>query len=373
MGRPLRVLCTMGTRPEAIKMAPVILRMKERQNDFECLVLATAQHRHLLDQILQHFDITADVDLDIMTPGQELAGLTARLIERIDPVLVDVEPDWVLAQGDTSTVMVAALASYYRRVRFGHVEAGLRTHNRWEPFPEEMNRVLADQLSTAHFAPTESARADLMAEGIGPESIHITGNTVIDALLITARGELPLPLTIAPDRRLVLVTAHRRENFGKPLVDICTALKEITSTFADVELVYPVHPNPNVTKVVHEHLGGQDRIHLLEPVGYAEIVALMKRCTIILTDSGGIQEEAPTLGKPVLVLRNETERPEGIEAGTTKLVGTNREKITAEASRLLTDTAAYQAMSQVANPYGDGRAAERICDVLLSYGACSTP
>lgn len=361
----LRVLCAIGTRPEAIKMAPVVHALRGAPWA-EVRVLATAQHRHLLDQVLELFRIQPDVDLDVMRPNQSLSGLTARLLEALDVALGSESPDIVLAQGDTTTVFATAIACFYKRIPFGHVEAGLRTWNPDSPYPEEMNRVLVGRLARWHFAPTMSARENLLREGIAPDSITVTGNTVIDALLdVAARNDLS-SVELDPAKRLILVTAHRRENFGRPLEDLCRALRAIVAGNPDVEVLYPVHPNPNVQGIVHRALGQCDRITLCEPLDYASFVGAMKRCFLILSDSGGVQEEAPALGKPVLVLRTETERPEAVEAGVVRLVGMDSDAITREVQRLLDDPSAYQAMARGVSPYGDGKASVRIVGVLAT-------
>lgn len=347
-------------------MAPVIHALS-RQPWAEVRVITTAQHRHLLDDVLATFGISPDLDLDLMQANQSLAGLTARLATRFDEVLVAEAPDMVLAQGDTTTVMMAALCSFYRGIPFGHVEAGLRTHDRRFPFPEEMNRVFAGYLSDLHFAPTESAKQNLLDEGIPEASVHVTGNTVIDALFYQV-ARTPVASNGA-DRpgRTILVTAHRRENFGEPLVAICGAILDLVARFPDLRIVFPVHPNPNVRRVTDDMLRDHPRISLCEPLRYEEFVAAMQQAHLILTDSGGVQEEAPALGKPVLVLRRETERPEAVEAGVVKLLGTDRGLIVDEASRLLSDPAAYQGMAKGVSPYGDGRAAERIVGLVHGY------
>lgn len=363
-----KVLCMVGTRPEAVKMAPVILAL-QKVPGIDCRVVATAQHRHMLDQVLAFFGIRPDVDLDIMRPNQQLAALTARLLTDIDAVLERERPDAVLAQGDTTTVMTVALACFYRRIPFGHVEAGLRTWDLQNPFPEEANRVIAGHLSRWHFAPTESSRQNLLKEGVADADITVTGNTVIDALLMTARRELPFPLEIPPGRRMVLVTAHRRENFGAPFEEVCRALRTLAERNRHVSFVYPVHPNPNVKDVVHRTLDGLDNFTLCEPLDYAPFVAAMKRAHLIISDSGGVQEEAPALGKPVLVLRDETERPEAVDEGVVKLVGPHYEAIVDSAQRLLDDPAAYAAMARGVSPYGDGLASGRIVKVLADHFA----
>lgn len=362
-----RILAVVGTRPEGIKMAPVIHALS-REPWAEVRVITTAQHRHLLDDVLQTFGIVPDLDLDLMQANQSLASLTARLAVRFDEVLQAEAPDMVLAQGDTTTVMMAALCCFYRGIPFGHVEAGLRTHDRKFPFPEEMNRVFAGYLSDLHFAPTESARNNLLREDIPPESIHVTGNTVIDALFYQVERLRGRSGQDAGGRqRTILVTAHRRENFGEPLASVCGALLDLVGKFEDVGVLFPVHPNPNVRKVTDEMLRGHPRVTLCEPLGYEDFVVAMQRAELILTDSGGVQEEAPALGKPVLVLRRETERPEAVDSGVVKLVGTDRKAIVDAASRLLTDRAAYGDMAKGVSPYGDGHAAERIVALVRSY------
>ena len=366
----LRVLSIFGTRPEAVKMAPVILELG-RNPGVESLVCVTAQHRQMLDQIIDSFGITPDVDLNLMQPNQTLAKLTAAIFTHLDPVLTNLKPDWVLIQGDTTTVMATALLSYYQRIRVGHVEAGLRTGNKWQPFPEEINRRVVSAVADIHFAPTELARQNLLKEGVPPKKVFVTGNPVIDALQAVAAQPYDLesgPLAGLPwDRRIVLVTAHRRENFGAPLENICAALIELAQTYRDnLCIVYPVHHNPNVQGTVHRLLSGIPNIVLLPPLDYLPLVQLLKRSSLVLTDSGGIQEEAPSLGKPVLVLREVTERPEGLQAGTAKLVGTDSTSIVRETCRLLDDPQAYAAMAQVANPYGDGQAARRIVQAILN-------
>ncbi len=402
----MHVLVILGTRPEAIKLAPVIRELKRRAGDRDITVRVclTAQHRQMLDQVLTLFDIAADIDLNLMQPGQTPSQVAARVLAALEPVLQAERPDWVLVQGDTTTVMAAALCAHHNRVRVGHVEAGLRSYDRANPFPEEMNRVVADHVSDLLFAPTEQARRNLLREGIADAMIRVTGNTVIDALLWAAAlpatpevhrllGQLGIadgtrgqgdektrgqgdeetgrqssPLPPSPSPHLILVTAHRRENFGRPLENICAALRTLAGR-GDVQVVYPVHLNPNVWGPVHELLDGVPGIRLLPPVDYLTLVHLMKHSALILTDSGGIQEEAPGLGVPVLVLREVTERPEGVEAGTARLVGTDPGRIVAEASRLLDDPAAHRAMARAVNPYGDGHAAERIVAALLAHQA----
>lgn len=363
-----KVLCVVGTRPEAIKMAPVILNL---QNEawVEVRVLATAQHRHMLDQVLNFFGIEPNIDLNIMRPNQALTTLTARLLLELDDVLQAEEPMVVLAQGDTTTVMTVALACFYHRIPFGHIEAGLRTWDMQNPFPEEANRVIAGRLARWHFAPTESSRLNLLREGVDDNDIVVTGNTVIDALLMAASKELELGIVLDNNKRLILVTSHRRENFGEPFRNICGALRTLAEDNPDIQLLYPVHPNPNVKDVAHDMLGDCPNIILCEPLDYAPFIAAMKRAYLIISDSGGVQEEAPALSKPVLVLREETERPEAVEMGVVKLVGSNYQRIVEEAQRLLDDSSAYAEMARGVSPYGDGKAAERIVNVLREHFA----
>ena len=361
-----KILCVTGTRPEAIKMAPVILALQEEPWS-DVRVLATAQHRHMLDQVLTFFGIRPDVDLDIMRPNQTLTALTSRLLIALDDVLLSERPDVVLVQGDTTTVMTVALACFYHRIPIGHVEAGLRTWDLQNPFPEEANRVIAGKLARWHFAPTDGARQNLLREGVPPDNITVTGNTVIDALLITAAKELAVGLTLDDAKRLVLVTSHRRENFGQPFRNICMALRTLAERNSDIQILYPVHPNPNVKDVAHQLLGNIPNIVLCEPLDYAPFIAAMKKAYLIISDSGGVQEEAPALGKPVLVLREETERPEAVDMGVVKLVGASTERIVQEAQLLLDDVNAYRAMARGVSPYGDGQAAGRIVDVLRAH------
>lgn len=349
-------------------MAPVVLALK-RELAFDVRVLATAQHRHMLDQVLNFFGIEPDIDLDIMRPNQALTTLTARLLLDLDDVLFAEKPDVVLAQGDTTTVMTVALACFYHRIPFGHVEAGLRTWDMQNPFPEEANRVIAGRLARWHFAPTQSSRQNLLREGVRDADITVTGNTVIDALLMTASKEIEVGIALDATKRLVLVTSHRRENFGEPFRNICRALKTLAERNPDIQILYPVHPNPNVKDVAHEMLGNCGNVILCEPLDYAPFVAAMKKAYLIISDSGGVQEEAPALGKPVLVLRDETERPEAVEMGVVKLVGPNYERIVEEAQLLLDDATAYSAMARGVSPYGDGKGAERIVKVLREHFA----
>ena len=381
----LHVLSIFGTRPEAIKMAPVVQALAHTEG-IHSSVCVTAQHRQMLDQVLNIFDIIPDIDLNLMQPNQNLANLTAEIFTHLDPVLANQKPDWILIQGDTTTVMASSLAAYYRHIRVGHVEAGLRTNDKWQPFPEEINRRLASVVTDLHFAPTEWARQNLLRENIPAGQVVVTGNPVIDALQAVVKMPptpkvlelfkhigIPYDYTLAKSSnsssptRLILVTAHRRENFGQPLENICSALKDLAQTYGDgIRIVYPVHLNPNVQVPVHHMLGDVSNIILLEPLDYLPMVHLMKHASIVLTDSGGLQEEAPALGVPVLVMRAVTERPEGVSAGTVKLVGTDREQIISQTCNLLDNPAAYTAMAQAINPYGDGKAASRIVNAILN-------
>ncbi len=369
----LRILSIFGTRPEAVKMASVVQQLKRTQG-VKSYVCVTAQHRQMLDQVIDLFGITPDVDLDLMREDQSLSELSAAIFTRLDPVLADLKPDWVLVQGDTTTVAIASLLSYYRRIKVGHVEAGLRTHDKWQPFPEEINRRVAGVTADLHFAPTERARQNLLREGIASKRIALTGNPVIDALQAVAAQPMPESVNSLLEKlkikengnRLTLVTAHRRENFGSPMESICEAIKLLASR-GDVEIVYPVHLNPNVQEPVHRLLGNTPHVTLLPPLDYLPLVHLMKKASLVLTDSGGIQEEAPAFGIPVLVLREVTERPEGVEAGILKLVGTDTERIASQASLLLDNPDEYAKMARAANPFGDGHAAERIVQALLDF------
>jgi UDP-N-acetylglucosamine 2-epimerase (non-hydrolysing) len=376
------ILVVMGTRPEAIKLSPVIAALKG-SDEFECSVVATGQHKEMFRQITDQFGIALDGDLDVMRPNQTLAGLTARLMSGIDDWLERAPPDLAQVQGDTTTVLVAALACFYRRIPVGHVEAGLRTGNMWSPFPEEANRKLATSLVALHFAPTDSARAALLREGVPDEAITVTGNTVIDSLLrevCVQRTDVEVRASI--DRQLeallgtdwstvpfVLITGHRRENFGDGFAQICEAIATLARRFPDYRFVYPVHLNPNVRNHVVRLLHAQPNVRLVPPQAYRSFAALMSHCRLVLTDSGGVQEEAPSLGKPVLVMRDTTERPEGVAAGTAILTGANAVRIVESATRLLTDGKAYRAMASARNPYGDGHAAERIVDCIRRYFA----
>ncbi len=358
-----------GTRPEAVKMAPVILRLRESK-DFVPVVVVTAQHREMLDQVTRLFGITPDRDLDIMRPEQSLVDIATRALAGLDRVLEDVRPAMMLVQGDAHTTFIGALAAFYRQIPVGHIEAGLRTHDKYQPFPEEINRRLTSVMTDLHFAATPAGKQNLVREGVAQDAIVVTGNTVIDALRIV-KDQTGMP-TVAGipslnGRRMLLVTTHRRENWGDPMREIYLGLVDLLERFPDVEVVFSVHPNPAVRRVVTEVLRGHKRAHLIEPPEYGPWVQLMKQAYLILTDSGGIQEEATALGRPALVLRRVTERPEGVEAGTLRLVGTDRGRIVAEATKLLTDAGAYGAMAQARNPYGDGRASERIVETLRFY------
>lgn len=368
----MKILSIIGTRPEAIKMAPIIKELERHPGRIVSRVCVTAQHRQMLDQVLALFGILPDHDLDVMAAGQSPTRVAAVVLTKLEAVLQAEQPDWVLVQGDTTTVLAAAIGAFYARVKIGHVEAGLRTHDKYQPFPEELNRRMASVAADLHFAPTESARQNLRREGIPNAIIRVTGNPVIDALRLAAKQPYDPgagPLRDLPwNRRLILVTAHRRENFGQPLEQICLALRALAEAYPDdAQIVYPVHPNPNVQEPVRRLLGNVSGVTLLTPLDYRPLVYLLQRCTLVLTDSGGLQEEAPGLGKPVLVLREVTERPEAVEAGTVRLVGTDRARIVAAARRLLDDPAAYRKMARALNPYGDGRAAGRIVRALLDF------
>lgn len=365
MSPPRKVMVVCGTRPEAVKLAPVILELRRRAEVFETRVVLTAQHRELLDQVLRVFGIEADDDLDIMRENQTPFEITTRALEGLRPVLERERPDVVLCQGDTTTTLAAALAAFYLRVPVAHVEAGLRSGDKAHPFPEEVNRRLTSVIADYHFAPTEASAENLLAEGVSERSVFVTGNTVIDALLTASELPGPSPADDVPaDARLVLVTSHRRENWGGPMEEIMRAVMDVAEAQEDVHVVLSVHPNPRVRETVERVLAGHARIRIIESVDYVPFVKLMKRATLILTDSGGIQEEAPSLAVPVLVLRRVTERPEGVAAGTVKVVGTDRATIAASAIGLLTDDTAYHAMARAANPYGDGQASQRIADIL---------
>ena len=377
------ILLIFGTRPEAIKMAPLVKEFQRYSDDYKTVVCVTGQHREMLDQVLQIFEIKPDYDLNIMKQGQDLYDVTARVLVGLCDVLKAVSPDVVLVHGDTTTSMAAALAAFYQQIPVGHVEAGLRTHNIYSPWPEEINRQLTGRIATYHFAPTPLSRQNLLNEGVEPAHIHVTGNTVIDALYwvvdrIKSDGALSQTLSeellhsgydvnrLSQGKKLVLITGHRRENFGDGFIRICKAIKTLVEQYPEVDFVYPMHLNPNVRKPIHEAFDGRsyDNMYFIEPLEYLSFVYLMEKSTIVLTDSGGIQEEAPGLGKPVLVMRDTTERPEALEAGTVKLVGTDYDKIVGEVSRLIDDPLYYKTMSEAVNPYGDGKACERIVELL---------
>lgn len=377
------ILLIFGTRPEAIKMAPLVKEFQRYSDDYKTVVCVTGQHREMLDQVLQIFEIKPNYDLNIMKQGQDLYDVTARVLVGLRDVLKAVSPDVVLVHGDTTTSMAAALAAFYQQIPVGHVEAGLRTHNIYSPWPEEINRQLTGRIATYHFAPTPLSRKNLLNEGVEPAHIHVTGNTVIDALYwvvdrIKSDGALSQTLSeellhsgydvnrLSQGKKLVLITGHRRENFGDGFMRICKAIKTLVEQYPEVDFVYPMHLNPNVRKPIHEAFDGRsyDNMYFIEPLEYLSFIYLMEKSTIVLTDSGGIQEEAPGLGKPVLVMRDTTERPEALEAGTVKLVGTDYDKIVQEVSLLLEDDAYYKKMSEAVNPYGDGKACERIINTL---------
>ena len=365
----IKVMTVFGTRPEAIKMAPLVKALEQRE-DIASIVCITAQHRQMLDQVMDIFQIKADFDLDIMQSGQTLSDITTRVIKGIESVILEAKPDIVLVHGDTTTTFAAALASFYCQTKVGHVEAGLRTYDKYSPFPEEMNRCLTTYLADLYFAPTANNKENLLKENVNSDAIYITGNTVIDAMKTTIRTDYvfrdeTLQKLDFENKRVILVTAHRRENLGAPLKNICTAILNTVNAFPDTEVVYPVHLNPLVRNVAFDILGNHPRIHLIDPLDVSELHNLMSRCYLVMTDSGGLQEEAPSLGKPVLVLRNETERPEAVTAGTVKIAGVNQGEIEQLAHTLLSDQSAYDAMSKAVNPYGDGMASERIVDAIL--------
>jgi UDP-N-acetylglucosamine 2-epimerase (non-hydrolysing) len=369
---PVKALFVFGTRPEAVKLSPVILHMRSRPAGFHVQVAVTGQHREMLDQTLAVFNITPDFDLNTMTPGQSLTASAARILAGMEPVLAAARPDIVYVQGDTSTTLYGAIAAFYAGVPVGHIEAGLRTGDMKQPFPEELNRVLTGRLAALHFASTEGAARNLLAEGANPATVHVTGNSGIDAVLGIARklasGELRGGdwTFLHPNKQLIVVTAHRRESFGEGFENICRALRKLADR-PDLEIVYPVHRNPNVRDPVHRHLENVPNIHLIDPQTYVPFVDLMRRATILLTDSGGIQEEGPSLGKPVVVMREKTERPEAVEAGTVRLAGTDTDRIVTEVARLLDDSALRESMSRIHNPYGDGHASEKVANATLAW------
>ncbi len=359
----IKVMPIFGTRPEAIKMAPVVHTLSSDER-FEVIITVTAQHREMLDQFLRFFEMQPRYDLNIMREGQTLADITSKAVKGIDKVLRDEKPDLILVQGDTTTAFVGALVAYYHKIPCGHIEAGLRTKDKFAPFPEEINRRLIGAIADLHFAPTQGAKRNLLNEGVNEGNIFVTGNTVVDALLWTLKR---LPEPSKGKAKMILVTAHRRENWGEPMERICRALRRIADKFPDVRIVFPMHKNPVVRKVAYREMGGHERIQLCEPPDYFEFVRLLRDSYLIVTDSGGVQEEAPTLGKPVLVLREKTERPEAVEAGVVKIVGTDEERIVDEVSKLITDDSAYKAMQRPVNPYGDGKASQRIKKAILHF------
>lgn len=368
--KKLKIMTVFGTRPEAIKMCPLVLEMRKYPDYIEPIVAVTAQHREMLDQVLELFDIVPDYDLNIMTSGQTLYDVTTRALMGLKDVMESAKPDIVLVHGDTTTTFAGALAAFYAQIPVGHVEAGLRTGNKYSPYPEEMNRKLTGSLADIHFSPTSTSKANLLKENVNPEAILVTGNTVIDALQTTVRADYKFAdddfnKVLASGKRLILMTTHRRENLGEPMRHVYRALKSVLELHDDVEAIFPVHKNPKVREIVQEELGHLSQVHLIEPMDYEPFANLMAKVDIVLTDSGGIQEEAPALGKPVLVLRDTTERPEAVQAGTVKLVGTEYEDVLRETNLLLDDAAHYRSMSEAANPYGDGKACERIIKTIL--------
>ncbi len=368
----IKVLTIFGTRPEAIKMAPLIKELEKHEQIIDSKVCVTAQHREMLDQVLEIFEIKPDFDLDIMQERQSLIGITSRVLTGMDEIMKSETPDIVLVHGDTTTTFAASLAAFYNKIKVGHVEAGLRTFNKYFPYPEEMNRKLTGSIADMHFSPTESNRCNLLNECILDDTIYITGNTVIDALKTTVRDDYQFENEILgsldyKERKVILVTAHRRENLGEPLCNICNALKTLVQKYSDIEIVYPVHLNPEVQETAREILGQLPRVHLIEPVNVLELHNLMNKCYLVLTDSGGLQEEAPSLGKPVLVLRNETERPEAVEAGTVRVAGVDCDNIIQMASILIEDKNEYDKMAKAVNPYGDGLASKRIVGEIIKY------
>ena len=372
MGKKIKVMTVFGTRPEAIKMAPVVLELQKHPDTIIPVVAVTAQHRDMLDQVLNLFKIKPDYDLDIMAAEQTLFDITSRSMLGLDKVLQKEKPDIVLVHGDTTTTFAGALAAYYHQISVGHVEAGLRTHNKYSPFPEEMNRKLTGSIADLHFAPTDTSKVNLLEESVNEEGIFVTGNTVIDALHKTVRDDFVFDSELLQNidyggKRVILVTTHRRENLGEPMRQVYKALRKLVDEFADVEVVFPVHKNPKVREVVSQELGGLDKVPLIDPLDYEPFANLMHRSHLILTDSGGVQEEAPALGKPVLVLRDTTERPEAVAAGTVKLIGTDKDVVYNEAKLLLTDEAEYKKMAEASNPYGDGKASARIIQAILYH------
>ena len=367
--KKIKVMVVFGTRPEAIKMAPLVLELQKQSETFETITVVTAQHRQMLDQVLETFRIQPDYDLDIMGKNQSLLDITAKILEKFDPVVKEVQPDIILVHGDTTTTFAASLVAFYNQVRIGHVEAGLRTFDKYSPFPEEMNRQMTDNLADLYFAPTSESKANLLMEHHPESSIFITGNTAIDALRLTVQEDYHHQVLdqLDPQKKLVLVTMHRRENQGQPMRAVFAALREMVDAHPELEVVYPVHLSPAVQEAAKEILGDHDRIHLIAPLDVFDFHNLASRSYFIMSDSGGVQEEAPSLGKPVLVLRDTTERPEGVKAGTLKLVGTDPERVKEEMTALLTDPDLYQKMSSARNPYGDGKASERIVQAIQHY------
>ena len=368
--KKLKLMTVFGTRPEAIKMCPLVLEMRKYPEYIQPIVAVTAQHREMLDQVLDLFGIVPDYDLNIMTSGQTLYDVTTRALMGLKPIMEEAKPDMVLVHGDTTTTFAGALAAFYAQIPVGHVEAGLRTGNKYSPYPEEMNRKLTGAIADMHFAPTATSKGNLLKENVNPASILITGNTVIDALQTTVHGDYHFAdedfnRVFATGHKLILMTTHRRENLGEPMRHVYRALKSVLETHENVEAIFPVHKNPKVREIVNQELGHLSRVHLIEPMDYEPFANLMAKVDIVLTDSGGIQEEAPALGKPVLVLRDTTERPEAVEAGTVKLVGTAYKDVLQETNRLLDDAEHYRSMAEAANPYGDGKACERIIKVIL--------
>jgi UDP-N-acetylglucosamine 2-epimerase (non-hydrolysing) len=363
--RKVRVLCVYGTRPEVVKMSSIIHDFQS-EPWVDLKIASTGQHRELLKQAQNYFEITPNFDLDVMQENQSLASVSSRILIGVDGILSSANPDVVLVQGDTTTVAMTALACFYRKLDFGHVEAGLRTQNLANPFPEEFNRILAGKLAKWHFAPTEWAKKNLLTEGVLEERIHVTGNTGIDALLRTAKRLGPLPLRLEPDQQMILLTLHRRENFGSPMESICLGIAEVARRFPEVKIVFPVHPNPNVRKVVNNYLSNIENVAICEPFDYPDFTAMIMAAHLVVTDSGGVQEEAPSFGKPVLVLRNDTERPEGVEAGVARIVGTETSDVVESISELLLNPDVYRSMSKAKSPYGDGNASKKIIKILKS-------
>lgn len=371
---PIKVMTVFGTRPEAIKMAPVVLELGKYPEYIKPIVAVTAQHREMLDQVLNLFKISPDHDLDIMAQGQTLFDITCRAMQGLNLAMAEEKPDIVLVHGDTTTTFAGALAAFYHQITVGHVEAGLRTGNKYSPFPEEMNRKLTGSVTDLHFAPTQTARNNLLTENVSDETIFVTGNTVIDALLAIVDADYKftdeLLAKIDYSKRIILVTTHRRENLGEPMRHVYQALRQLVTEYDDVEIVFPVHRNPKVREVVNSELGGLDRVHLIDPLDYQPFANLLARSYLVLTDSGGIQEEAPSLGKPVLVLRDTTERPEAIDAGTVKLIGTDKDRVYGETKLLLDSPAEYHRMANACNPYGDGQSSRRIVEAILCKYGC---